>query len=97
MHSNYLNKNWGAIIGVPQQNKYIFDNLFYNGGNIIANDKNTYPYIHLYENFSIEEKHISILLNEWIENTGKTKYQELTFKNWTISTEFTPNPAIFDE
>ena len=97
MHSNYFNKNWGAIIGVPQENKYIFDNLFYNGGNIIANDKNTYPNIHLYENFSLEEKHISILLNDWIENTGKTKYQELTFKNWIISTEFTPNPAIFDE
>ena len=97
MHSNYLNKNWGAIIGVPQKNKYIFDNLFHNGGNIIANDKNNYSDVHLYDNFSVGEKHISILLNEWIENTGKTKYQELTFKNWTNSTEFTPNPAIFSE
>ena len=97
MHSSYLNNNWGAIIGVPQKNRYIFDNLFYNGPNIIANDKNDYSNVHLYKNFTVGEKHISILLNEWIENTGKTKYQELTFKNWTISTEYTPNPAIFAE
>ena len=92
-----VNENQGAIIGTSQKNNFIFDNIFYNGGNIIANKKTTYENVQQYQNFSVDNKHISILLNEWIENTGKTKYQELTFKNWTISTEFTPNPAIFDE
>lgn len=92
-----VNENQGAIIGTSQKKQFIFDNVFYNGGNIIANKETTYENVQKYQNFSVGEKHISILLNEWIENTGKTKYQELTFKNWTISTEFTPNPAIFDE
>ena len=92
-----VNENQGAIIGTSQKKQFIFDNVFYNGGNIIANIETTYENVQKYQNFSVDNKHISILLNEWIENTGKTKYQELTFKNWTISTEFTPNPAIFDE
>ena len=92
-----VNENQGAIIGTSQKKQFLFDNVFYNGGNIIANKKTTYENVQQYQNFSVDNKHISILLNEWIENTGKTKYQELTFKNWTISTEFTPNPAIFDE
>ena len=92
-----VNENQGAIIGTSQKKQFIFDNVFYNGGNIIANKETTYENVQQYQNFSVDNKHISILLNEWIENTGKTKYQELTFKNWTISTEFTPNPAIFDE
>lgn len=92
-----VNENQGAIIGTSQKKQFIFDNVFYNGGNIIANKETTYENVQKYQNFSVDNKHISILLNEWIENTGKTKYQELTFKNWTISTEFTPNPAIFDE
>ena len=92
-----IKENRGAIIGVSQANKHIFDNLFYNGGNIIAKKETAYSNVHQYNKFSVGEKHISILLNEWIENTGKTKYQELTFKNWTNSTEFTPNPAIFSE
>ena len=92
-----VNENQGAIIGTSQKNNFIFDNIFYNGGNIIANKKTTYENVQQYQNFSVDNKHISILLNEWIENTGKTKYQELTFKNWTISTEFTPNPAVFAE
>ena len=92
-----VNENQGAIIGTSQKNNFIFDNIFYNGGNIIANKETTYENVQKYQNFSVDNKHISILLNDWIENTGKTKYQELTFKNWTISTEFTPNPAIFDE
>ena len=92
-----VNENQGAIIGTSQKKQFIFDNVFYNGGNIIANKETTYENVQKYQNFSVDNKHISILLNEWIENTGKNKYQELTFKNWTISTEFTPNPAIFDE
>ena len=92
-----VNENQGAIIGTSQKKQFIFDNVFYNGGNIIANKETTYENVQKYQNFSVDNKHISILLNEWIENTGKTKYQELTFKNWIISTEFTPNPAIFDE
>lgn len=92
-----VNENQGAIIGTSQKKQFIFDNVFYNGGNIIANKETTYENVQKYQNFSVDNKHISILLNDWIENTGKTKYQELTFKNWTISTEFTPNPAIFDE
>jgi hypothetical protein len=92
-----VNESQGAIIGTSQKKQFIFDNVFYNGGNIIANKETTYENVQKYQNFSVDNKHISILLNEWIENTGKTKYQELTFKNWTISTEFTPNPAIFDE
>lgn len=92
-----VNENQGAIIGTSQKKQFLFDNVFYNGGNIIANKETTYENVQKYQNFSVDNKHISILLNEWIENTGKTKYQELTFKNWTISTEFTPNPAIFDE
>ena len=92
-----VNENQGAIIGTSQKKQFIFDNVFYNGGNIIANKETTYENVQKYQNFSVDNKHISILLNEWIENTGKTKYQELTFKNWTISTEFTPNPAFFAE
>lgn len=92
-----VNENQGAIIGTSQKKQFIFDNVFYNGGNIIANKETTYENVQKYQNFSVDNKHISILLNEWIENTGKSKYQELTFKNWTISTEFTPNPAVFAE
>lgn len=92
-----VNENQGAIIGTSQKKQFIFNNVFYNGGNIIANKETTYENVQKYQNFSVDNKHISILLNEWIENTGKSKYQELTFKNWTISTEFTPNPAVFAE
>ena len=92
-----VNENQGAIIGTSQKKQFIFDNVFYNGGNIIANKETTYENVQKYQNFSVDNKHISILLNEWIENTGNSKYQELTFKNWTISTEFTPNPAVFAE
>ena len=90
-------ENWGAILGSSESNKFTFDNLFHNGGNIIANIGKDYPNVYKYSQFSVEEKHISILLNEWIKNTGKTKYQDLTFKNWTIYTGGTSNYAIFAE
>lgn len=91
-------KYWGAIIGLLQQNKLICDNLFYNGGNLIANNLSTStPNINLYQQFSLEENgeliHISKYLNNWINTVDKTKYP-FDFRTWEKST-IDPFPAIF--
>ena len=55
-----VNENQGAIIGTSQKKQFIFDNVFYNGGNIIANKETTYENVQKYQNFSVDNKHISI-------------------------------------
>lgn len=96
-HTKKFGQKWGAIIGLPQKNKFTFKNVFYNGGNIIANNTTSYTDVYLYENFSVGENHISVLLNQWIEDIDKSHYPNVTFRNWTINTEITPNPAVFIE
>ena len=93
-HLKYFNNNWGAIIGASQSNKYTFDNIFYNGGNIIANNENLYPNVYKYSQFYAEvegeTKHICDHLNKWIKGADKT----FPFKEWTQS-DTPPYPAIF--
>ncbi|MBQ3609497.1 MAG: fimbrillin family protein [Bacteroidaceae bacterium] len=93
-HLKYFNNNWGAIIGASQSNKYTFDNIFYNGGNIIANNENLYPNVYKYSQFCAEvegeTKHICDHLNKWIKGADKT----FPFKEWTQS-DTPPYPAIF--
>lgn len=97
-HLKALDVNWGAIIGLPQINKYTFDNLFYNGGNVIANDNTKFSTVSKYKEYCVEiegeKKHISILLNNWIKTTGATNYKDFVFNNW-IKSETSPYPAIF--
>lgn len=93
-HLKSFTNNWGAIIGTSQSKKYTFDNIFYNGGNIIANDKNLYSNVYKYTQFSAEvegeTKHIYEHLNKWIETADK----QFTFKTW-IKSDISPYPAIF--
>ena len=93
-HLKSLTNNWGAIIGTSQSKKYTFDNVFYNGGNIIANDKNLYSNVYKYSQFCAEvngeNKHIYEHLNKWIETADTT----FTYNEWTKS-DIVPYPAIF--
>lgn len=93
-------KNWGAIIGLIQQNKMTLDNIFYNGGSITASNSSfNNPNIYKYQQYCVEKdgqnRHISVYLNEWIDTTGKNiKYQNITFNKW-IKAETSPHQAIF--
>lgn len=96
MHTKTMSR-WGAIIGLLQQDMVKYDNLFYNGGTLIfENDSestlNIYRY--QYQQFSYNEKHISIYLNEWIKTTGKNNYPDFIFYDWSKS-DTEPYPAIF--
>ena len=99
-HLKALDVNWGAIIGLPQINKYTFDNLFYNGGNVIANDTTKYSTVSRYSGYCVEiegeKKHISTLLNNWIEKSDTTQYPYSILKTWMRS-DTAPHPAIFAE
>ena len=99
-HLQALDVNWGAIIGLPQINKYTFDNLFYNGGNVIANDTTKYSTVSRYSGYCVEiegeKKHISILLNNWIKKSDTTQYPYSILKTWMRS-DTAPHPAIFAE
>ena len=96
MHTSTMSR-WGAIIGLLQKNTITLDNLFYNGGNIIYENKTVTPsniYKYQYNQFSFEEKHISIYLNEWITTLDITQYPNFDFYKWTKS-EVTPFPPLF--
>lgn len=97
MHTKTMSR-WGAIIELLQKNTITLDNLFYNGGNLIYDNKPSTTldlYKYQYNQFCYEEKHISIYLNEWITTKGITQYPNFDFNNW-IRSEVTPFPALFN-
>lgn len=99
MHTKTMLR-WGAIIGLLQKNTITLDNVFYNGGDLINENKpliTPYVYKFQYSQFSFEEKHISVYLNEWIKITEKeSKDSDFTFNYW-IKSETPPYPALFKQ
>ena len=42
------------------------------------------------KDFKVNSTHISKLLNDWIDTTGKESYKEYKFNRWTIAPDGSP-------
>lgn len=86
----YHNKStnyWGAAIG--QAYKGNIQNFYYNRGEPCFSsnkDTDTSNNTLLYDSsFNIDTVHISTLLNQWIDTTGKESYSNYTFRRWKVA------------
>ena len=90
-HSQSLKQNtFGAIIGHAK--KATIDNIYYNTQYYYTkNDNSTFTYYKKYTDRSINGKHLSTYLNEWVENEEKNPtYPNIKFKKWTTDTTTLP-------
>ena len=88
-HSSTYN-NFGAIIGWAT--KATINYVYYNNGKIwTQNTNNSSVTGEQYTNRSINGKHLSTYLNEWVENEEKNPtYPNIKFKKWTTDTTTLP-------
>lgn len=73
----------GVLIGYAVN--VTIDNCFYNKENYFYTEGSNVSTTNLLkydDSFSIDGNHISNLLNEWIETTGKTTYPDISFSTW---------------
>ena len=90
-HSQSLKQNtFCAIIGHAK--KATIDNIYYNTQYYYTkNDNSTFTYYKKYTDRSINGKHLSTYLNEWVENEEKNPtYPNIKFKKWTTDTTTLP-------
>lgn len=82
------NSNWYSAIGLGK--KASIKSFYYNKGNLTGEkiDKPTQD-VEIYDTyFKFDGKHISTLLNNWIETTGKADdYINYTFRRWKVSND----------
>lgn len=80
------NSNWYSAIGLGK--KASIKSFYYNKGNLTGEkiDKPTQD-VEIYDTyFKFDGKHISTLLNNWIETTGKADdYINYTFRRWKVA------------
>ena len=81
--------NWGALLGFYDgYNPTLIESFFYNIENTHGNnhDHNNPEGSQIYDNaFKVNNVHISTLLNQWIDTTGKESYSTYTFRRWKIA------------
>ena len=80
-------KRWGAAVGKAYKGsiKYFYynqDELCFSLNNATDTCNNTILYN---STFSIDAVHISTLLNQWIDTTGKESYSTYTFRRWKVA------------
>lgn len=84
-------KYWGGAVGNSNNVsiKYFYYNLgnLYNGTATNTTQSNAKKYDAQYY---VDSVHISTLLNEWIETTGKSQYPQYTFRQWTTASDGSP-------
>ena len=82
--------DWCAAIGQTQ--KASIRNFYYNKGELYGGKLGTTPQnVDTYDaKFQFNNTHISQLLNNWIDTTGKESYKEYTFNRWTIAPDGSP-------
>lgn len=83
--------DWGALLGF-YNNAYptLIESFFYNIENTHGNnhDHNNPEGSQIYDDaFKVNNVHISTLLNQWIDTTGKESYSNFTFRRWKVSTD----------
>ena len=81
----------GAIIGYAQ--KATIANSYFNKGKNTYRDpsKSSFNNCEVYSNYSINGKHLSTYLNEWVDNEEKNPtYPNIKFKKWTTDTTTLP-------
>ena len=78
---------WYSAIG--STNKTSIKSFYYNKGELTGGTLNYTPQnVEKYDaDFKFEGKHISTLLNQWIDTTGKESYSTYTFRRWKVSTD----------
>ncbi|MBQ8266075.1 MAG: fimbrillin family protein [Bacteroides sp.] len=83
--------NWGALLGFYDgYNPTLIESFFYNIENTHGNnhDHNNPEGSQIYDDaFKVNNVHISTLLNQWIDTTGKESYSNFTFRRWKVSTD----------
>lgn len=83
--------NWGALLGFYDgYNPTLIESFFYNIENTHGNnhDHNNPEGSQIYDDaFKVNNVHISTLLNQWIDTTGKESYSNYTFRRWKVSTD----------
>lgn len=88
IYHNQSTKNWGAAISVTS--KTSIQHFYYNKGKVYDRSTTTITPLNtqLYDaNYSVNSIHISQLLNEWVETTGRTNYPNYTFNKWKTATD----------
>ena len=80
-------KRWGAAVGQAYQGYiqhfyYNQDTLCYKSNKQTSTSNNTLLYD---SSFNIDAVHISTLLNQWIDTTGKESYSTYTFRRWKVA------------
>ena len=81
---------WHAAIGYTEYAS--IRNFYHNKGEVYGGKLGTSPQnIEIYnKDFKVNSTHISKLLNDWIDMTGKESYKEYKFNRWTIATDGSP-------
>ena len=81
---------WYAAIG--QTKKASIRSFYHNKGELYGGTIETTPEnIGVYNtDFKFNDVHISELLNEWIDTTGKKTYPQYTFNRWTTASDGSP-------
>lgn len=82
--------DWSAAIG--HTTNASIRSFYHNKGELYGGKLGTTPQnIGIYDTeFKYENIHISELLNEWIDTTGKNTYPQYTFNRWTIAPDGSP-------
>lgn len=82
---------WYAAIGLISEYASI-RNFYYNKGDLSKDELGTTPQnIEIYnKDFKVNTVHISKLLNDWIDTTGKESYKEYKFNRWIIAPDGSP-------
>jgi len=83
-HTQSNTTDWYSAIGYSIYYSSI-RNFYYNKGSLYGGSIGTKPQNDLqYDaSFKVESKHISDLLNDWIDETGASSYKDYTFRRWT--------------
>ena len=81
---------WHAAIGYTEYAS--IRNFYHNKGEVYGGKLGTSPQnIEIYnKDFKVNSTHISKLLNDWIDTTGKESYKEYKFNRWTIAPDGSP-------
>ena len=81
---------WHAAIGYTEYAS--IRNFYHNKGEVYGGKLGTSPQnIEIYnKDFKVNSTHISKLLNDWIDTTGKESYKEYKFNRWTIALDGSP-------
>lgn len=78
---------WYSAIG--STNKTSIKSFYYNKGELTGGTLDYTPQnVEEYDaDFKFNGTHISTLLNQWIDTTGKESYSNYTFRRWKVSTD----------